>query len=267
MKVGNWQETANTPAQVLVQDKCEDKPLVTDKQLVSKGFWFLSRSVNPEYHNGLRTVPHRIDSFRSCLLHHKSDRNLPLWTIKSQPKWFTDLLQTNYSKDTGEIFGQEVYRTDDLTAGNNRKIKALNAFKNAFMLDYRKRKISMFFYTFTVANENGVSIATLFNGLKKRFERNGHPLRGYVWTLEIDKDSLHIHYHALVACHRVKCQGQSLPEWLKMDDIWKTRCGVGFAKKNFNYYLAKYLVKNKWRVADDGNGKRKRQYGLKLPKK
>ena len=262
MKLHTWQETANTLVQEIVQVQCKDKPLLIDSQSVSKAFWFLKRSYNKEYTNGLRQVP-----LRACLLHHKSDRNLPLWTIKSQPKYFTDLLQSTASRDTGEVLSQEVYRTDDLTAGNYRKIKALNAFKNAFMADYRERKISMFFYTFTVANENGVPISKLFNGLKKRFIRNSHQLRGYVWTLEIAKDTLHIHYHALIACDRVRCAGKKLPDWLKMDDIWKASCGVAFAKKNFNYYLAKYLVKNKWRVADDGNGKRKRQYGLKIPKK
>lgn len=264
MKLRIGQETAKPCAleEVQVQDK--DKPLHADKQSVSKGFWFLSRSVNPEYQAGLVEVaPRRRAPLRSCLLHHKSDRN---WVIKCQPKYFTTLLRTDFNRDTGEVFGQSVYQTNCLSSGNNRKIRALNGLKNAFKEHWERRKVSIFFYTFTIANENGVSISKAFDGLRKRFIRNGHPVRGYCWVLDIDKDSFHIHYHAVVVCDRVNCRGKRLPKWVKMDDIWGARCQVEFGK-GFNYYLAKYLAKNNWRVYSDGDGKRKRQYGLKLPKK
>lgn len=258
MKLGTMRETANTPVQEIIQVQDKDKPLFTDNQSVSKGFWFLSRSVNREYESGLIRVP-----LRSCLLHHNSDR---LWTIKSKPKWFTDLLQTNFDRNTGEVFGQSVYRTDCLTSGNKRKIAALNRLKNEFSDLYRKRKVSIFFYTFSIANENGVAISKAFDGIRKRFLRNGHPIRGYCWVLDIDKDSFHIHYHAIIVCERINCKGKKLPEWLKMDDLWKARCQVQFGR-SFNYYLAKYLAKNNWRVSTDADGKRKRQYGLNIPKK
>jgi hypothetical protein len=260
-KLQAWQDSANTPAPKRVGVIDKGKPFSIDNQRIKsngKGFFFLSRHLNEAYETGLKAVP-----LRTCLLHHNSDR---LWTIKSQPKYFTDLLQTDFDVSTGEILAQSVYRTNDLIQGNNRKIKALNRLKNEFKEQWRKRKVSIFFYTFTVANENGVQISKAFNGIKKRFLRNGHPVKGYCWVLDIDNDSYHIHYHAIIVADRIKCKGKKLPEWLKMDDLWRARCQVQFGH-GFNYYLAKYLAKNNWRVVTDDRGKRKRQYGLNILKK
>lgn len=254
MKIGNWQETANEPVQEIVHTLSKDKPLVSDNQSVSKGFWFLNRSVNPEYENGLKQVP-----LRSCLLHHKVAAD-SIWLIKTKPKWFTDLLQTNFSRDTGEILSQSVYRTDCLTAGNNRKIKAVNRFCDHFKEPYRKREVSMFFYTLTIANQAKVTIKECMDAFHKRLKRRNIKLHGYVWILEIS-DNLHVHYHALVATDRINCRGNSLPDFLKLDNVWGANCQVQFIRKSVRYYLATYFTKNKNRIVG------KRQYGLKMPKK
>lgn len=235
-----------------VSDK--DTPLPTDIQTVSKGFWFLSRFPNPEYDSGLKVVP-----LRSCLLHNNDDRN-SAWILKTKPKWFTNLLQTDFERNTGEILGQSVYRTDDLTSGNNRKIKAVNRFVEHFKEPYRKRKVSMFFMTFTLANQANVSIRQCMDAFQKRIKRAGNKLHGYIWVLEVS-DNLHVHYHALVATDRINCKGGSLPDYFKMQDVWGARTQVEFIRKNVRYYLANYFTKNKNRIVG------KRQYGMKLPKK
>jgi hypothetical protein len=249
IKLSNWQQTANDT----VQPQVEYTPLLADNQTVSKGFWFLNRSINPEYNDGLKTVP-----LRTCLLHHKAD--VSTWLIKTKPKWFTDLLQTNFDRNTGEILSQSVYRTDCLTQGNNRKIKAVNRFCKHFEPMYLKRQVSMFFYTFTIANQASVTIKQCFDAFQKRLKRRDIKLQGYVWILEVS-DNLHVHYHALVATDRINCRGGPLPEYLKMDNVWGAKCQVQFIRKSVRYYLATYFTKNKNRIVG------KRQYGLKMPKK
>lgn len=228
--------------------------LISDNQKVSKGFWFLSRHPNSEYNDGLKPVP-----LRSCLLHHNVAAD-SCWLVRTKPKWFTDLLQTDFDRNTGEILAQSVYRTDDLTSGNNRKIKAVNRFCEHFKQPYAKRQVSLFFYTFTVANQAKVTIRSCFDAFTKRLKRRGIRLHGYIWILEIS-DNLHVHYHALVATDRVRCKGSKLPDYFKLDDVWGANCQVQFIRKSVRYYLAQYFTKNKNRIVG------KRQYGLKLPKK
>lgn len=253
LKVESWQETAKRAKSnpVIKQDK--DKLLLTDNQSVGKAFFFLSRSVNQEYNSGLKPVP-----LRTCLLHHNGAAN-SVWVVKTKPKWYTDLLRTDFDRNTGEMLAQSVYRTDCLTAGNNRKIKAVNRFCKHFEPLYRKRKVSLFFYTFTVANQANVTIRDCFKAFQKRLKRRGINLQGYIWILEIS-DDLHVHYHALVATDRINFKGQPLPEYLKLDGVWGARCQVQLITKSVRYYLASYFTKNKNRILD------KRQYGMKLPK-
>lgn len=229
------------------------KPLQADNQTVSKGFWFLNRLPNPDYDTGLKPVP-----LRSCLLHHKGAANSQ-WLIKTKPKWFTDLLQTDFDRNTGEITAQSVYRTDCLTQGNNRKIKAVNRFCEHFKQPYANRQVSLFFYTFTIANQAKVTIRDCFKAFQKRLKRRNIKLHGYVWILEIS-DNLHVHYHALVATDRINCKGGKLPDYLKLNEIWGANCNVQFIRKSVRYYLATYFTKNKNRIVG------KRQYALKLTK-
>lgn len=249
MKVATGKVSANTCTEIL----CKDNPLKTDNQTVSKGFWFLRRSPNPEYQSGLKTVP-----LRPCLLHHKGAAN-SCWIVKTKPKWNTDLLQTDFDRNTGEILAQSVYRTDCLTQGNNRKIKAVNRFCDHFTDKYRKRQISLFFYTFTIANQARIPIRDCFKAFQKRLIRQGINLHGYVWILEVS-DNLHVHYHALVATDRINWKGKAFPKYLKLSSLWGARVKAEPVQKSLRYYLAKYFTKNKSRIVD------KRQFGLKLPK-
>jgi predicted SprT family Zn-dependent metalloprotease len=115
------------------------------------------------------------------------------------------------------------------------------------------------FYTLTLANETDVTIPKLMNAFKMRLKRNGIKLRGYVWVLEIS-ENLHVHYHLLVATDRIKIKGKKMPEFLKINDLWKRRTQVKFAQKHVRGYLAKYFVKCSNRILH------KRSYGLTMNK-
>lgn len=270
--IANTHNTDNQPitAGHSLSNSTQSETLTTDKQSVRKHFQFLRRFPNAKYSDGLKPVP-----LRSCLLHHKSavfrseesgkntsknGGNQPhFWIIKTEPRWFTHLLQFNTDLNTGEITEQSVYETDCLTSGNNRKIKAVNRFVAHFKEPYKRRKVSMLFYTFTAANQASVSIKNVFPALKKRLKRRGIGLKGYLWILEISS-SLHVHYHAIVVTDRINCKGSELPDFLKMEDVWGARCQVQFIRKNVRYYLANYFTKNKNRIVD------KRQYGMSIQK-
>lgn len=253
VKVNTAGDTAKLKPVHTGEKQTKYKPLLSDNQTVSKGFWYLNRLPNPEYESGLKVVP-----LRSCLLHHNGAAN-SVWLVKTRPKWFTDLLQTNFDRNTGEILAQSVYRTDCLTAGNNRKIKAVNRFCERFRELYKRRQVSLFFYTFTIANQAKLTIRDCFKAFQKRLKRRSIKLHGYVWILEIS-DNLHVHYHALVATDRINCKGNKLPDYLKLNDVWGANCQVQFIRKSVRYYLANYFTKNKNRIVG------KRQFGLKLPK-
>lgn len=223
-----------------------------EKSNITKAFWFLKNYRNEDYEHGLIIAP-----LRTCLLHNNS-HTIP-WIIKSKPKWYTDLLCSTLDKNTGEILNQDVYRTNDLTSGNYRKIKAVNKFCDVFESQYKKREISIMFYTLTVANESGTTISKLMNAFKMRLKRENLKILGYVWVLEVS-EKLHIHYHMLVAIDRIKIKSQKMPDFLKLNDLWKCRTKVEFAKKHVRGYLAKYFVKCSSRVLH------KRSYGLTIIK-
>lgn len=227
-----------------------------EKPNIGHFFNFLKRHVNKKYEGGIKRVP-----LRSCQLHNNGAVFSREWHVKTEPKWVTDLLQTDYDRNTGEFLGQSVYRTDDLTSGNNRKIKAVNRFCEHFKEPYRRKKVTLFFYTFTVANQASTDIRDCFKAFKKRLKRRGIKLHGYIWILEIS-DNLHVHYHALVATDRINFKGNHLPGFLKLDDVWGARCQVECVKHSVRGYLAKYFVKNRSRILG------KRQYGIMgVPKK
>ena len=122
---------------------------------------------------------------------------------------------------------------------------------------YKMRKVSLLFYTFTVANQAKITIRECMDAFHKRLKRRNIKLHGYVWILEVS-DNLHVHYHALIAIDRINCRGKKLPEYLKLNNVWGAICQVEFIKKSVRYYLATYFTKNKNRISG------KRQYGLKL---
>lgn len=261
-------------------------PQVIDNQGVkpktTKSYWFLRRRRNPDYETGQKVVP-----LRSCLLlnnvlkndsqgnskwkiekhsdwytelmQYQEEQPITNWIVKTKPKWYVDLLESIMDKETGEILSQGVYTTDDLTSGNYRKIKAVNRFCSHFNPLYRKRKVSLFFGALTLANQSKVDIRKLTKLYKQRLKRNGVDVLGFLWVLEIS-DTLHVHYHFLMATNRLNFKGSGMPEFIKPTDIWGCRTGIEFVKFDVRYYLATYFVKCKYRI------EKHRTYGISMPK-
>jgi hypothetical protein len=231
-------------------------PQVVDNQHITKSFWFLRRKLNPNYESGLKVVP-----LRSCLLLNNVPKNgTKNWVIKTESKWQVDLLESVLDKETGEILSTGVYQTDDLKSGNNRKIKAVNRFCDYFNPMYKRREISLFFHTLTIADQSKVDIRTAVKNYKRRLKRNGVNVRGLLWVLEIS-ENLHIHYHLLCATDRLNYKGLKMPEFLKFNDIWGCRTKAEFVKHDVRYYLATYFTKCQYRINEH------RSYGLSMPKK
>ena len=258
--------------------KTDNQKLIADYEKQYNRFDYLRRYPNKDYLNGLKDLP-----LRSCLKHHNSDRFSAL-KVKTSPKSFTDLLHTKIDTDTGEII-TSVYTTNEFRQANGRKIKAINSFVDYFEPLYKRRKISMLFYTLTLA-EYGKPIADVIDALKLRCKRNGKPILGYVWISEVSED-YHWHYHIAIAVDRINVKGKSLPEYLKIDNLWTDntsieftlaeygrkitlRTGVEFVRKNIRHYMSKYFAKNPFKIiAYDNQGLHKiiRVYGKSIPKK
>lgn len=217
--------------------------LKTDNQRVTRSYTFLKRIKNVDYDDGVRALP-----LRSCLIHAKSAaiRSSEL-VVKTRPKWLTDLFCDVIDPDTGEVIRQEIYRTDEIRSSNNSKIKRLDAFSAHFQPLYQSRKVSILFYTLTVANQAETSISGIVDVIKKRMSRRSVKLHGYIWTAEVS-DTLHFHYHLAIAIDRLNVAGHGLPDWLKLDDAWGARTQVEFVRKNIRYYMAKYFAKDNARV-------------------
>jgi hypothetical protein len=253
--------------------------IIADYEQLHKGYSFLRRYPNKDYLNGLKDLP-----LRSCLKHHNSDRFSAL-KVKTSPKWYTDLLVSQIDTETGELTDFSIYTTNEFKQANGRKIKAINTFVDYFQPLYKRRQISMLFYTLTLA-EYGKPIADVINAFKKRCKRNGTPIIGYVWISEVSED-LHWHYHIAVAINRINVKGKGLPDYLKLDDLWTDnitmdftlaeygkqitlRTGVQFVRKNIRHYMSKYFAKNPFKIiAYDNRGLHKiiRVYGKSIPKK
>jgi hypothetical protein len=261
-KVETYTKDTNTIDVNSVQELVQKPVHVSDYQLLKKGYTFLKRYRNEKYNEGLLALP-----LRSCLKHHNSAVNLT-YKVKTKPKWYTDLLLSDIDTETGEISNLSIYTTNEFKQSNSRKIRAITAFCDYFQPLYQKRKVSMLFYTLTIA-ENGAPIADVMSAFKKRCKRHGTPILGYVWISEVSED-LHWHYHIAVAINRINVHGKSLPDYLKLDNLWHVRTAVEFVKKNIKHYMSKYFAKNNYKMlGTDIKGAPKiiRVYGKSIPKK
>lgn len=261
-KVACYVKDTNTIAVNSVQKSVQTLTQETDYQVLKKGYTFLKRYRNEKYDQGIKALP-----LRTCLKHHNSDRFSTL-KVKTQPKWNTDLLLSDIDTQTGEITNTSIYTTNEFKQSNSRKIRAIASFCNHFQPLYKQRKVSMLFYTLTIA-EHGAPIADVMNAFKKRCIRNGKPILGYVWISEVS-EALHWHYHIAIAIDRINVKGQNLPEYLKLDNLWHVGTAVEFVRKNIKHYMSKYFAKNHYRMlAEDLKGAPKiiRAYGKSIPKK
>ena len=237
-------------------------------------YTYLSRTKNPLIEEGLKplevTNP-KNPLFESCLYTIKSDNFLapkpPLiapkndlfkqtFFIRTEPKWQTNLLEQEFDKDTGEVFPKAVYQTNDFKVSNGKKIKKLDKFCDYYEPIRKKRKATLWFLTFTRANYSRLSFKQMVNIVKKYYEREGFPIRGFIWTYEISENNYHWHYHLCLATDRINIKGKSMPTRLKFESLWGQRTEVDFVRKNIRFYMAKYFAKCNYRLNN-----RMRSYG------
>lgn len=217
-------------------------------------FVFNGRERNPEYESGLLDL----HSLRSCLIHNNAEKIEPPkqgLKIKTKPKWVTTLQALEPDGESGELLPTFEYITNDLKAGNNRKIKALNSFCNHYQPLYQERKVSLLMHTFTQADRALLDMRRMIDDVKYRYKLIGKELRGYMWTMEISSENYHFHYHLVTACNRIRVKGGKMPDELKLEELWGQRTGVEFVRKNVKHYLSSYFSKNNYRI------ERKRMYG------
>lgn len=251
-------------------------------------YQYISRARNPNYESSLVPIPFRVKCSLSkyCLqsgdtlhivelpsgLSHKhnnvtagspaNDRTdaymMRPMLMATEPRYVTKLLKTTFDRNTGEMTANEVVETNDTYARLNRRKRALNAFLDIFEPMYKRRQVTMLFFTFTIANESATTIRKVLDQFKKRCKRNGYPCLGYFWVMEITED-MHVHYHALVAINRINIRGQKIPDWWKLDDLWGALCQVRFVEYCLRGYLAKYISKGHEKIEG------KRMYGQSVP--
>lgn len=233
--------------------------------LNGKHYSFLNRTKNPNFEAGL--VPLHIGNpnnplFESCLYTTKSDRFEPKNSqkastifVKTEPKWFTNLAEFEYDKETAELLVKGVYQTNDFKVSNGKKIKRLDQFCNYYQPLYKERKVTLWFITFTRANYSRLSFKQMNNIIKKYYQREGIDIRGFIWTYEISKE-YHYHYHLCLATNRINIKGKALSHKFKFDYLWGQRTELEFVKKDIRHYLAKYFAKCDFRL-----NSRNRSYG------
>ncbi|MFN7823560.1 MAG: hypothetical protein ACK55Q_22845 [Dolichospermum sp.] len=211
----------------------------------------IATTKNPDYESGLKPL-----SFESCLIHNKGNR---IVSVRTTPKYLTRLAEFGTDSEGFPYIKQEI-ETNDLKAGNHRKIKAVDKWCLYWQPLYESKNVTLFFFTFTRANKARMTIGDLMRILKMNLKRNNIELLDYLWIQEIS-DRLHFHYHLTIAIPRISFS--RIPKYLKMDSYWGQRTQVNTVQKNIRHYLSKYFGKSSWRI-DQGF----RAYGvMRNPKK
>ena len=237
---------------------------LTEPKLRKWGFHFKKCEKNPDFVKGLRYIP----AFDPCQIGSNDAKKEPkIWVIKTAPKWLTTLEYFNVNEETGEIVGVGEYLTNEQKKSNGKKIMSLDAFCGQYNEPYEQRLISVMFHTFTRANMAKIDLRRMLGNLKKRYKSLGFEVTGYVWTAEVtDENSskgqgLMWHYHVAVALNkRLNIRGKSMPESLKMEDLWEQRTEVAFVKKNLRNYMSKYFAKHNARVIGTRSHGRSRKF-------
>jgi hypothetical protein len=215
-----------------------------------KVYTFLKRLKNPTYEEAIKRLP-----FEACLYttngsKKKGQNEVKIKKevhVKTQPKWYTDLMEWEVNESTGEMFPKGVYTSNDFKCSNGKKIKSLDRFCKYYQPLYKQKKVTLWFLTFTQANKAKIPFNTMSKIVIQYFKRLGIDVRGHIWTAEVS-DDLHWHYHMCVATDRVKLEGGKFPELLKFDNIWGRYTDIDFVKKDVRHYMAKYFAKCDYRV-------------------
>lgn len=243
-----------SPSQVTALKIAHNKPTRAKNgnlpPIITKRYSYKCRVKNPDFEKGIKFLPVG-EAFESCLIHAKSSKNPVVegygLRVKTAPKWKTYLVQENIDFQTGELISDGLYETNDIKQSNGKKIKKLDSFCAFYQPLYKSKNVTLWFLTFTRANQSRLQWKVMVQIVNDYFKRSGIPVRGYLWTAEVS-ESLHFHYHLCIATNRADMRGKHLPELLKFQDLWGQRTEVDFVKKNVRHYMAKYFAKCNARV-------------------
>ena len=205
-------------------------------------------SKNPHYEDSVFLMDENgltDESLRSCLIcHNGSTSKLEdpnVYLLQRSFKWGVSFSGTITDTETGELFEDQAYFTDDLEQGVKRKRRAVKKFTDFYESLYLEKKVSCLFFTLTQANNSTEKLNITLKAIKKRFERHNMPVLGHLWVSEVSKNG-HWHYHLAVATKRV--YWKTIPKWAKVDDLWGRRTGIEFIRKSIGAYLGKYVGKD-----------------------
>jgi|JI10StandDraft_1071094.scaffolds.fasta_scaffold67790_2 hypothetical protein len=246
---------------------------IAENENLQKIYHFGISKRNENYLAGLVPVkvarkPKTNKSLRSCQLLNNAENNRQVFIVKTQPKWNTEIQVSGLDTTTGEFIPNvETYQTNDLKAGNNRKIVAAKNFCEIYSPQLKKRSVSAILHTFTQLDLAGKDMRSMIDIVKCRYKSIGRKLKGYFWVLEIsspDKQKnlsgFHLHYHLVVIVDRLNIKGGKMPNALKLNDAWGQRTQVEFIKSSLEGLLIGYLGKNNYRLTDT-QGKKIRMFG------
>jgi hypothetical protein len=225
------------------------KKLARAKVNQSDLYHWLKTTKNPEYDNGLKSLP-----FESCLIHNFGNKfasenspNSCLVSVQTKPKYITQLAREKFNPKTDNWEGYSIIETNSFKQANHRKIKALNRFCEKYQPLYKDKKVTLYFLTFTRMNKARLTFKTMMRIVTQYFKRIDFPVKDYIWTLEVS-ENLHAHYHLCLAVDRMQLKNGNIPKQLKFNKIWGQRTEIDFVKKNVRNYLSKYFAKNNYRL-------------------
>jgi hypothetical protein len=242
------------PSQTSSQQKASKTLTIPTRKkhlpIVSKRYEYRGHVQNPAFSDGVKFLEVG-EAFESCLINNKSDKNLVVEghgiRVKTAPKWITRFREQSIDFQTGELINQGIYETNEFKQSNHRKIKKLDEFCAIYQPQYARKKVTMWFLTFTRANHACRTWKDMTELVMLHYKRLGIPAKGHIWTAEVS-ENLHWHYHLCIATNRVNMKGKQIPEELKFEYLWGQRCEVDFVKKNIRHYMAKYFAKCQYRV-------------------
>lgn len=206
------------------------------------GFSFIKRTKNENYSQAI------VQPLRPCLLHHNSEIYSSV-RIALQPKYFTTLKRFEVDTDTGEI-SASYYLTDDFKGKKGRIFKKIGAFADLWQPEYTKKKVSIFFLTFTMANGANMRFSDMIDNVKYRYKSIGFKLKAYFWVSEVSENN-QWHYHLCVVTDRMNIRGKKMPDELKFEGLWGKITGITFVEKSIKSYLSSYINKSQATVIAD----------------
>jgi len=167
------------------------------------------------------------------------------------------LMMLKKPKNKTLLVGEEsgLYEITDLERAIKSRLRSFNRFFSKFHSLFKRREVSLLFITLTtpyeleqvlfdkgLADEIRAKYRKCWLSYKKRFEREGVKILGYLKLVDVGWRGEKIHFHNVLAVPRMKVD--KIYDWLKPDSgVWPWHSRVEFVRKDVRKYLADYLRK------------------------